>query len=125
MMAKHRLVFVRDLALLPADEAEVVLAYVARSKASEGTFYVHPELPVVVKRADVSTSESDHFNTIFEVGDIATLRVGRNAKGGLRLTGLDIDDDEPVARDRDRDVLQVVLAGAANDELVLGHGALS
>ena len=31
------------------------------------------------------------------------------------------DDGEPVARHRDGDVLEVVFAGTANDELVLGH----
>jgi signal transduction histidine kinase len=78
-------------------DGQVVLAYVARSKASEGTFYVHPELPVIVKRADLSTSDSDHVNTMYDVGDIAALRVGRNAKSGIRLTGLDVDDDDPIA----------------------------
>lgn len=78
-------------------DGTVVLAYVARSKASEGTMFVHPELAVVVKRADLSTSESDHVNTMYHVGDIAALRVSRNSKGGLRLTGLDVDDDDPIA----------------------------
>jgi DNA polymerase III subunit delta len=34
MMAKHRIVFVRDLALLPADEADEVLAYIAKPNPS-------------------------------------------------------------------------------------------
>ena len=56
--------------------------------------------------------------------DIPTLafgvdRVEREAGfAGARQSG---DHDEPVTRDRDRDVLEVVFACAANDDLVLGH----
>src|SRR5262245_65480326 len=34
MMAKYRMVFVRDLGLLPADEAEPVIAYLAKPNPS-------------------------------------------------------------------------------------------
>ena len=39
----------------------------------------------------------------------------------MPLPGQAGDDDEPVARERDVDVLEVVFARAAHDELILGH----
>ena len=51
------------------------------------------------------------------------LRVdGVEREAALPRAGQAGDDDEPVARERDGDVLEVVLARAANDDRVLGHG---
>ena len=50
------------------------------------------------------------------------LRVDRvEGEAGLARARQAGDDDQPVARERDVDVLEVVLARSANDELVLGH----
>src|SRR5690606_2038912 len=51
-----------------------------------------------------------------------TLRVdGVEREAGLAAAGQAGDHDQPVTRQLDRDVLEVVLASAANDELILGH----
>ena len=50
------------------------------------------------------------------------LRVdGVEGEAGLAAAGQAGDDDQPVAGQLDGDVLEVVLAGAANDEQILGH----
>ena len=57
--------------------------------------------------------------------DIAALALGIDrveGQAGLARPGQAGDDDEPVARERDVDVLEVVFARAAHDELILGHG---
>ena len=57
---------------------------------------------------------------------VTTLTLGIDGvKGEARLAraGEAGDDDEPVARDVDVDVSEVVLAGAADDDGVLGHGS--
>ena len=56
--------------------------------------------------------------------DIAALALGVDrveGEAGLAGAGQAGDDDEPVAREGDVDVLEVVLARAAHDELILGH----
>ena len=56
--------------------------------------------------------------------DVAALALGVDrveGEAGLAAAGEPGDDDEPVARQLDGDVLEVVFARAANDELVLGH----
>ena len=56
--------------------------------------------------------------------DVAALALGVDRverEAALAAAGEAGDDDEPVARERDGDVLEVVLAGTANDELILGH----
>ena len=51
------------------------------------------------------------------------LRVDRvEREAALARSGQPGDDDEAVARERDVDVLEVVLARAAHDKLILGHG---
>ena len=57
--------------------------------------------------------------------DVAPLALGVDrveGEAGLAGAAQAGDDDEPVAREGDRDVLEVVLARAAHDELILGHG---
>ena len=57
--------------------------------------------------------------------DVAALALGVDRVEGeaaLAAAGQAGDDDEPVARERDVDVLEVVFARAAHDELILGHG---
>ena len=50
------------------------------------------------------------------------LRIDRvEGEAALSRPGEARDDDQPVPRDGDRDVLQVVLAGTANDELIGRH----
>src|SRR4029078_11993984 len=50
------------------------------------------------------------------------LRVERVEGGaGLAASGQPGDGAQPVAREGDGDVLQVVFAGTADDELILGH----
>ena len=56
--------------------------------------------------------------------DVAALALGVDRVEGeaaLARAGQPGDHDEPVARDRDRHVLEVVLARAAHDQLVGGH----
>ncbi len=56
--------------------------------------------------------------------DVAALALGVDGvegEAGLAGAAQAGDDDEPVAREGDRDVLEVVLARAAHDELILGH----
>ena len=56
--------------------------------------------------------------------DVAALALGVDGvegQAGLAAAGQAGDDDEPVARQLDVDVLEVVFAGAANDEMILGH----
>ncbi len=56
--------------------------------------------------------------------DVATLALGVDGvEGKARLPGAaeSGDDDQPVTRERDRDVLEVVFARATHDELILGH----
>ena len=56
--------------------------------------------------------------------DIAALALGIDRVEGeaaLAAAAQPGDDDEPVTRKLNSDVLEVVLAGAANDELLLGH----
>ena len=56
--------------------------------------------------------------------DVASLALGVDGVEGeaaLAGAGQAGDDDETIARDRHRHVFQVVLAGTANDDLVLGH----
>ena len=58
--------------------------------------------------------------------DVAALALGVDRverEAALAAAGEPGDDDEPVARERDGDVLEVVFAGTANDELILGHVA--
>ena len=60
--------------------------------------------------------------------DVAALPLGVDRVEGeaaLAAPGQPGDHDEPVARERDGDVLEVVLACAANDDPVLGHVAAS
>ena len=57
--------------------------------------------------------------------DVAPLALGVDGVEGeaaLARAAEPGDDDEPVARERDVDVLEVVFARAAHDELILGHG---
>ena len=56
--------------------------------------------------------------------DVAPLALGVDRverEAALAAAGQAGDDDEPVARERDVDVLEVVLARAAHDDLILGH----
>ena len=56
--------------------------------------------------------------------DVAALALGVDGvEGEARLAAPRQagDDHQPVARERDVDVLEVVFAGSANDELILGH----
>ena len=56
--------------------------------------------------------------------DVAALALGVDGvegKAGLAAAGQAGDHDQPVARQLDGDVLEVVFAGAANDDDVLGH----
>ena len=56
--------------------------------------------------------------------DVAALTLGVDrveGKAALAAPGQARDHHEPVTRERDRDVLQVVFAGTANDELILRH----
>src|SRR5207247_9828867 len=56
--------------------------------------------------------------------DVAALALGVDRverEAALAAPGQPGDDDQPVAQERDGDVLQVVFAGAADDELILGH----
>ena len=56
--------------------------------------------------------------------DVAALALGIDRVEGeaaLARAGQPGDDHQPVARKRDRDVLQVVFAGTADDELIGGH----
>ena len=58
--------------------------------------------------------------------DVAPLALGVDGVEGeaaLARSAQPGDDDEPVARERDVDVLEVVFARAAHDELILGHGS--
>ena len=60
--------------------------------------------------------------------DVAALALGVDrVEGEARLAtpGQAGDDDEPVAREGDRDVLEVVFAGTANEDPVLRHRLLS
>ena len=60
--------------------------------------------------------------------DVAALAFGVDGvegEGGFAGAGEAGDDDELVAGDVDVDVLEVMLAGAANDDGVEGHGCLS
>ncbi len=57
--------------------------------------------------------------------DIAALALsvdGVERKAGLAAPGQAGDHDQPVTRERDGDVLQVVLARSAHDDPILGHG---
>jgi hypothetical protein len=49
---------------------------------------------------------------------------GVEGQGGLARTGQPGDDGEPVARDLDIDVFQVVLAGAPDDDSVECHASI-
>src|SRR4051794_8778166 len=63
-----------------------------------------------------------------EALDIAALALGVDrveGKAALSAAGQAGDDDQPIARKRDGDVLQVVFAGTTNDELILGHVRLT
>ncbi len=56
--------------------------------------------------------------------DIAALALGIDrveGQAGLAGAGQAGDDDEPIAREGDRHVLQIVFARSAHDELILGH----
>ena len=56
--------------------------------------------------------------------DVAALALGVDrveCQARLAGSGQAGDDDQAIARERDGDVLEVVFAGAANDELILGH----
>ena len=56
--------------------------------------------------------------------DVAALALrvdGVEGEARLAAAGQAGDDDEPVARERDVDVLEVVFARAAHDESILGH----
>ena len=60
--------------------------------------------------------------------DVAALALGVDrveGKARLATPGQAGDDDEPVAREGDRDVLEVVFAGTANEDPVLRHRACS
>ncbi len=57
--------------------------------------------------------------------DIAALALGVNgvkSKAALARTGQAGDDHQAVARERDVDVLEIVLTRSTHDELILGHG---
>ena len=57
--------------------------------------------------------------------DVPSLALGIDrveGEAGLAGAAQSGDDDEAIAREGDRDVLEVVFARAAHDELVLGHG---
>ena len=56
--------------------------------------------------------------------DVTTLSFGVNgieSERGLARAGQARDDGQPIARDRDVDVLKVVLAGTPNDECFFSH----
>ena len=60
--------------------------------------------------------------------DVAALALGVDRverEAALAAPGQPGDDDQPVARERDGHVFQVVFAGTADDELILGHVASS
>ena len=59
-----------------------------------------------------------------EALDVAALALGVDrveGEAGLAGAAQAGDDDEPVAREGDRHVLEVVFARTAHDELILGH----
>lgn len=64
---------------------------VDRQKA---TLAVHPRLPLVMKKAAMSSNPLDRVDLFLAIGDIVPVRVFRNPQGNVALRIDDIDDDE-------------------------------
>jgi hypothetical protein len=74
----------------------VTLALVESVERQRATLAVHPTIPVEVRRVDVSSNPLDRVDLLLAAGDVVRARVLRNEQGRLRLTLLDVDDDDPV-----------------------------
>jgi hypothetical protein len=74
----------------------VALALVERVTDAGATLALHPEVRVVVHRADVSANERDTLSFLLSEGEVVAARVLHLQGGVLHLQLLDVDDDETV-----------------------------
>ena len=75
----------------------VVHGLVAAVNRQTADIRLHPSLPIVMTRDEVSTNPKDVIDHLWSKGDIVNVRVFRDPRGRLRLRHTDVDDDEPVA----------------------------
>ncbi len=72
----------------------VTLAMFTAVSRQEATVVVHPGLPIVVTKAEITSNPLDVIDKLFSVDDIVRVRVYRDAQGRTRLRLDDIDDAE-------------------------------
>lgn len=74
----------------------VTLALVVSDKSDGAQLALHPHVPVLVSRRDVSSNPRDELDNLLAVGEVVRVRVLHHTDGTLRFQLLDIDDEEPV-----------------------------
>ncbi|MDM4764322.1 hypothetical protein QT381_15055 [Galbitalea sp. SE-J8] len=72
------------------------LAFVKSVSAQRATLHLHPEVEHSVLPTDVSSNPLDTLDLLLAEGDVVRVRVLHLPDGSIRLTLLDVDDDEPV-----------------------------
>lgn len=92
----------RELALAPAvaltayQVGEVVLAEVGEVREASAELFLHPLVPVVIGRDEVTGNDRDDLRTLLTRGEVVAARL--TATGAeWRLSLLDVDDDEEPA----------------------------
>jgi hypothetical protein len=77
-------------------DGAVTWALVQAVDRKRATLAIHPGLPIVMEKAELSSNPRDRVDLFLIVGDIVPVRVVRGPQGDVRLRMNDIDDDEPV-----------------------------
>lgn len=85
-------------AVLEASFPEGVVTPALVTKVSElgGELALHPAVRATISRRDISSNPKDRVDRLLEVGQTVVARVSRHSDGSVRLTLLDVDDDEPI-----------------------------
>jgi len=71
-------------------------ALVQKVDRKRATLSIHPGLPLIMEKAELSSNPLDRVDLFLIVGDIVPVRVVRGPRGDVRLRMNDIDDDEVV-----------------------------
>jgi hypothetical protein len=74
----------------------VTWALVQQVDRKRATLALHPALPIVMEKAELSSNPRDRVDLFLIVGDIVPVRVVKGPQGDVRLRMNDIDDDEEV-----------------------------
>ncbi|TFD73385.1 hypothetical protein E3T54_16540 [Cryobacterium sp. Sr8] len=74
----------------------ITLALVQHVSKERAALALHPHVPILISRSDISPNPLDQVDTLLSEGDVVAVRVVHLQSGSLHLRLTDVDDDEPV-----------------------------